>query len=362
MTFTQKTWQEFVAHEKTSLQPFLTKHNLVLTPEQPHISGERFLMSGPKVVLLATNMQGVPYVIKTTENPESKKEIEAERHTNTILKELPFAYKKILSPSEHIYTKEGKRIIIVTEFIKETTPFLTLSLKKQFDLILGAFTMLAGAHATTASHQKITQYSFDVWDADAYKNAASRFVHNAGICSDVSSTLLTTLKKAIRLFNSNPDTITRYCGFLTHNDFVPHNFRFSGDAIYLIDQSSLVFGNKHESWARLMNYMNLHNPALERALDTFVLKNYASEEYDSLRSMRIYKLIELLSYHCNAVKTSSGDIQTLSKARVCFWEAVLVSIFENSQLQEHIRTQYIAQRNNLRSTAETARQKTLGQL
>ena len=73
--------------------------------------------------------------------------------------------------------------------------------------------------------------------------------------------------------------IERYSGFLTHNDFVPHNLRVSGKEVYLLDYSSMLFGNKYESWARFLNFMIHHNRPLELALANYVRTNRGEEEY-----------------------------------------------------------------------------------
>lgn len=358
MTYTKQTWTEYTTREIESLKPILEKHNVTLEPDQPHISGERFLMSGQKVVLVGRDKKtDRRLIIKSSSDKSGIKEIEAERLAQQTLQKLPFAYHPLLAPSEIWYDQKNGRIAIATEFIEQTRPYLSLPLIEQFDLIVQAFTMLAGVHATTASHIKSIGSVVATWGVADYEKQFGKFNITVN-----TPELHTSLERSVEAIATQRDDIERYCGFLTHDDFALHNFRFYNNQIYLIDQSSLRFGNKHESWARFMNYMLLYNRDLEQALLQYLRDNAAPEELRSLRLMRIYKLVELLNYHSNAARHSEGNVKKLSERRVIFWHEVLKNVLDNTDTPKDTITQYQGARDTLRSEEEVARQRALQQL
>src|SRR6202000_971290 len=86
------------------------------------------------------------------------------------------------------------------------------------------------------------------------------------------------MREASAFLREHRVNIDRYTGFLTHTDFVPHNLRIGSGYIYLLDHTSLRFGNKYESWGRFVNYMALYHPALAAALVEYVKRNRSAEE------------------------------------------------------------------------------------
>ncbi len=126
--------------------------------------------------------------------------------------------------------------------------------------------------------------------------------------------------------------------------------------LYLLDFSSLRFGNKHESWARFLNFMALYNPALENLLITYVEQNRSSEERESLQLMRLFRLGELVAYYANTLEKSSGDLFTLNQARIAFWTDVLIAELHNTRVDATVRTAYTQRRDALRSNSEKVRQ------
>ncbi len=167
------------------------------------------------------------------------------------------------------------------------------------------------------------------------------------------------LRQAEHLLLEGVDTIKQYEGFLTHTDFVPHNIRIVGSDTYLLDASSLRFGNKYEGWARFINFMELYNPPLASALVQYVHDNRAPEESASLRLMRMYRLGEILAYYTRAFLNSTGDLRALNHARILFWTNVLQSVISQTPLPEQVRTEYQTVRDQLRSPDEKLRQKDL---
>lgn len=217
--------------------------------------------------------------------------------------------------------------------------------------------MLESAHVTTAGHKKIIKNIFSIWSAESYQKQAILFAQEVK-----SDEVVKTLQDCLAELSNRHEDIERYCGFLTHDDFALHNFRFRDKVIYLIDQSSLIFGNKHESWARFLNYMLLYNRELGQALLQYLKDNVAEEELASLRLLRIYKVMELLNYYSKATNQSGGDVLALSKRRIVFWHYVLIQLLTGKAIEESAITSYQKDRDRLRSEEEVARQRELQQL
>jgi hypothetical protein len=357
------TWDAFVESETEALTPLLQQLGYTLDSEQPHVSGERYLMSGRKVVLVGQEVRtGESVIIKSSADPTAIEEIEAERTARRTLAKLPFTYQPLLAPRELAYYRQAGRVLVIIEFITQPEPFLSLPLREQFDLVISAFDMLSSAHAATSRHIHHVKRIFERWQATDYWHHLKTFSTALEGCEAFAPRLSDVLTEVRTEMQSTQDDIERYCGFLTHDDFALHNFRFRDGAVYLIDQSSLRFGNKHESWARLLNYFILYNRDLERAILRHVELNLSDEEARSLRLMRMYKLTELLTYHCHAAHTSSGDDRTLSQARVSFWTDVLSSILAGTDVPEERIKEYKTLRDGLRSPEEKARQLAIQQL
>jgi hypothetical protein len=168
--------------------------------------------------------------------------------------------------------------------------------------------------------------------------------------------LAATVADAGTLLWDNKRTIDMYCNYLTHTDLAPSNFRIYGKKIYLLDLSSMAFGNKYEGWARFLNWATIHSPELEKLLTDYVKKNRA-EEYGSLRMMRIYKAVLLIEYYVRSLGKTAGDLHKLTEERINFWHEILKYILEDKQLPEGFIEEYKSKRNQLRSEEEKRRQK-----
>jgi hypothetical protein len=358
----RQQFDTYVASELTAVRTLLAPRTITLETAQPHISGERFLMSGKKVVLVARDDEtDRRMIIKSSADPGGIQEIEKEREARTTLANIPFAYHPLLAPRELWYERTHGRVTVATEFIEQPVAYLSLPLIEQFDLILQAFTMLTGVHAATSSHTKIIRKSFGTWSATQYLDSAQVFL-NSIKQNHLEELVIEGCATAVRALQKEHKDITRYCDFLTHDDFALHNFRFTNGAIYLIDQSSLRFGNKHESWARFLNYMLLYGHELEAALVRYLKDNTAPEELRSLRLMRIYKALELIAYHSLAATRTEGTVRELSTRRVAFWYEVLSSLLVGTKVDQAVIDIYKHDRDTLRSEEEIARQRALQQL
>ncbi len=170
---------------------------------------------------------------------------------------------------------------------------------------------------------------------------------------------MTLFERAYGVLRENEEVIEQYTGFLTHTDFVPHNIRIHNGQMYLLDHSSLTFGNKYEGWARFLNFMTLYNPPLTGLLTEYVKNNRTSEESVSLRMMRIYRLGEIIWYYIRTLEKSEGDLRTLNEARITFWSTVLTHILDNTPVPESVILDYKNTRDSLRSEEEKKRQQGL---
>jgi hypothetical protein len=357
----KKNWDDFINKELEKLKPVIKDLGFYFLKNQPHIKGERHLMSGEKLVLIGESVKTEKKVIiKIAKKRTFVKEIEKEHKTKTLLNKLKFAYKSFNFPKEIIMAKRSGYTILINEFTEEEKPFLSYSEEEQFFISLKALEAQEGAHATTGSHLREIKKIFGTYNAENYINSFEKF-RKTGLELNKKN-LSNNFKSALIFLKNERKTINRYCGFLTHSDFVIHNLRIKNREIYLLDQTSLHFGNKYESWARFLNYMILYNKKLEENLNYYVLHNKANSEYKSLKLMRVYKLGELINYYINTLDKISGNLFTLNNIRIEFWNKILKNILNEEKIKKDIINEYIISRNKLREKEEIIRQKELNQL
>lgn len=350
------SWEKYREEEMARVIPILTDLGYVLDEAQPHTKGERYLMqavttkSGKKLILLgSTTKTHERVVIKVTSTNDGIRELEHERTCRRVLAEIGFSYQSFLSPKELLFTRKGPYHISVQAFIPQEKPFLDRLLEEQFALALRSFKAQESAHATTYEHAQLVRKTFGSMDAASYLRSFESFM----ACPHGAEDLL---QKAHQELNEGRYTIEQYSGFLTHTDFVPHNFRVLDDAIYLLDHSSLRFGNKYEGWARFLNFMTLHNRPLEAALLEYLRTNRTPEESVALRLMRIYRLGEIICYYTRTLPKSEGSLLALNEARVAFWTKVLAATLEGETVEDAIVEDYKMVRDSLRSDEEKERQ------
>lgn len=367
----KQSWEEYLKEEMAGAAPFLEELGFILDKEQAHIGGERFLMSRNKLVLMGRRKDaGKRVIIKVSSDPEEGREIKRERELKKTLRNLGFAYKTFLFPEEILFLKRGKYFIYATAYIEQDNPFLARPLEEQFFLALRLLETQEGFHATASSHMRkikgkfrksSTNESF-AFDTDEYLSLFEGFKKSVIENELENEKTASVMLSAQKILFENREAIERYCGFLTHADFVPHNMRVSGKDVYLLDYTSLHFGNKYESWARFLNFMILYNRPLEKALADYVRVNRGEDEYLVLRLMRIYKLGMLLKFYTDALAKTAGNLRELSRLRVAFWTDVLQSIIDDKPLLEEKVAQYVKQRDFLRTEDEKKRQKEIGHI
>lgn len=334
--------------------------------EQPHNGGERIFMqamttkSGKKFILIGHRLKdNQKVVIKITKDSKGKQEIIQERIARNSLKEIVFAYSIFYAPEEILFTTKDDYIISIQTFIKQDNTFLNRPLREQFDLALQSFKAQEGAHATTYRHKKNISKTFGHVDSSWYIKSYKNFTNDIVLNLPKEKELHNLLEKGLVELEDKKETVEQYCNFLTHTDFVPHNFRIVENKIYLLDTSSLRFGNKYEGWARFLNFMILYNKPLEEAFIFYIKNNRTREEYISLRLMRIYRLGEIICYYTNLLEKTHGDLYTLTKERIKFWTIVLEAILNGKTVPDEVIVNYKKTRDTLRSQEEKLRQKNL---
>lgn len=339
---TRSQWERYKNQELQNSAGLLNRLGISLEHEQPHVSGERYLMSGRKLVLVGT-YRGTRAIIKVSSAESGKQEIRAEHHARELLQQLRFAYEAFSFPQELLWHDTRDIVLFVTAYIEKEKNFVDQPNEEQFALLLRGLKLQEAVHATTAAHARTIQHTFPLWGAREYLRTAATYGE----------------PEALQALTEGREALERYCGFLTHTDYVPHNLRVHNGEIYLLDSTSLRFGNKHESWARLVNFMLLHNPPLADALVQYVRDNRAPEEYESLRLMRIYKAAQLVYFYKHSLEKTEGNLRTLTEARIEFWRHVMRACIADTTLPTGVVDTYRAVRDSLRSEEERERQKNL---
>lgn len=359
----KEAWEKEAREQMMLLAPVLEDLGFGLDDSQPHMGGERFLMqavttaSGKKLILLGKEKySGRRVVVKAAREAAGMQELEHERVRRKVLADIGFAYTAFESPEEIAFMNKNGYTISVQAFVEQDRPFTDRPTEEQFAIALRSFKAQEGAHATTYGHLRRIKKTFGRRTAPEYIEAfgsfrervAAAFPEFAGLLSEAGSFLSTHAR-----------TIEQYGDFLTHTDFVPHNFRVVGNTVYLLDHSSLRFGNKYEGWARFVNFMELYNPELAGALVAYVRDNRTPEESLSLKLMRLYRLGEIIWYYVRTLERSAGDLEDLNRARVVWWARVLEAVLRDRQPAPDVREEYMQLRDRLRSPDEKERQKGL---
>ncbi|MBT4209543.1 MAG: hypothetical protein HOE19_01335 [Candidatus Komeilibacteria bacterium] len=353
----KENWQAYRDEELNKVTPILIELGFILNEEQIHIGGERYLSGGRKLVLLAhREFDNKKVIIKISSDELMSAEIKKEWQSRQILKKINFAYHIFFSPAEILFTVREDYTILITEFIEQESTFLARPLEDQFFISLKAFEAQEAVHATTYEHANTIEKSFGIWDSHAYledfKKYSENIKNNLGDKKDLNN----LLDQSARFIEKNLGIIDLYSNFLTHWDFVPHNFRVTGHDMYLLDHSSIRFGNKYEGWARFLNFMTLYNQDLEKVLLEYIKNNRDPKEFLSLRLMRVFRLTELIWHYVKTLKHAEGNLEILNKKRIDLWTNALASILQNEQLDKSIVNDYKIARDSLRDDEEKQRQ------
>lgn len=342
--------------ELLALTPVLEALGYTLEEEQLHIGGERYLMSPTKLVLMGQSKDGKRVVIKAAHSKEGKAEMKGEKQARDLLAKLSFANDSLHMPAELHFGEHGEYLVFITEYIEQEKIFVDRPLEEQFFLTLRAFEAQEMFHASTYEHLREIRDVFKKVSAKEYIQEFASFKEETLTkCPD--ERLAAVLEKSESFLREHEATIDRYANHLTHTDFVPHNLRLHGRIIYLLDYAALCFANRHESWARFLNYMVVHNPALEKLLVEHLRSTRGADEYLSLRLMRVFKLGFLLRYYARSLEKTSGNLSELTRLRIMLWTQVLECILEDKEVPSTLIEEYIHTRNGLRSEEEKVRQR-----
>ncbi|MBP6858750.1 MAG: hypothetical protein KBC33_02880 [Candidatus Pacebacteria bacterium] len=357
-TLPEAQWKEYVAAQLATIAALVKPLGFELDPQQIHISGERYLMTRNKLVLSATRISdGKAVIVKASNHPDGQKEISTEKIARYTLMSIEFASEYILFPAEIYFGTKGGYMLWIAEYIPQEKVFVAHSIEEQFFLVLRAFEAQESFHATTFEHLKTIQKNLAIFGPDKYPESFKAFPVKVGTALTEIGADPQPLADALKLLQSNAATLNKYANYLTHTDFVPHNFRVRNHALYMLDCSAVHFGNKYEGWARLLNYMLIHNPKLEQMLSAYIRANRGEDEYLDLRLMRIYKIGYLLDYYARSLEKTSGDLRELTKLRLSFWLDMLRAIVSDTPPDPKISETYRAGRDGLRSQEEKERQR-----
>ena len=352
-----ENWENYRAQEIARITPSLKKMGIILHKEQVHAGGERYLMSGKKLVLDATHKDEGRVIVKVSSSKKGKQEIHNDRACRQILNSINFAYQDFFLPQEIFFGEEQNCLLSVTAYIEQDQHLIDRPLEEQFFISLRALEAQESVHATTYSHTQAIRNVFGLKNAQNYLDEFAEFKNLAEIQDPGNKELAVAFARAHTFLRAGKETIERYSGFLTHHDFVPHNIRIKERDIYLLDHTSIYFGNKYEGWARFVNFMVHHSPELEKALCDYVRANRNEDEYLSLRLMRIYKLGLLIQYYTGTLAKTTGDMHKLMRLRLAFWIEVLESVLDDKQMELARVTRFLDEENVLRSDEEKARRK-----
>ena len=356
------SWEEYRDRELAILNPLLNELGFSLDEKQPHIGGERYLMravttaSGMKLLLLGKETStGRRVVIKTSSEEGGQGEIAHERVCKDMLTRAQLTSTSLLFPEELLFTERQSYTIAVQLFIETQGQFIDRPVDEQFRIALRALEAQEAVQVTTFERLGLDVDVFGRRTASDYEKQAAAFAGDVVAAFPEKRELV---ERALQFVQEGVSTIEAYGDTLTHTDFVPHNLRVVGEDVYLLDLSSLRFGNKYEGWARFLNFMELYNPELVGMFSKHVQEN-RPEEVEALALMRVYRLLEILWYYRNTLDRSEGDLLTLNRARIDWWAHVLERTLEGEGSVPETRLAYITLRDSLRSPEEKVRQQGL---
>ena len=100
----RETWEKWRDEEIARARAVLALHHYSLDDKQVHVSGERFLVSGRKLVLTGVrNADNLPVIIKFSSDLSGIAEIRDERHRREMLRDIHFAYHTMRFPEEILW-------------------------------------------------------------------------------------------------------------------------------------------------------------------------------------------------------------------------------------------------------------------
>jgi len=344
-----------IKKELERVVPILESLGFLIDTQQLHVGGERAVLSQEKLVLIGTDKDNRRIVIKCSRYKDGIKEIKHEKKIRDSLINVSYTNDSIAFPDEIYFNNKEGYSIFVTEYIAQDKVFVEHEIKDQFFMIIRALERQEAFHATTHEHVRNVRKTLKLMTEDEYSSSIQDFY--SSIKTYKNSDVQHHIKDGLSFFEKNKEVINTYAGHLIHEDFVPHNFRIKGNQIYKLDYSSLQYGNKYESWARLLNYMVIHNPELEKLLNEHIQNERGEREYLSLKVMRVYKLFQLLNFYMSLLDRVDGNLLKLTKIRIEFWAKVMGNVVSDKYLSKGNLKDYKKKRDSLRSQEEKDRQR-----
>ncbi len=358
-------WEQYVNSEMDNFKSKILELGFILDENQVHVKGERSILLSKKLILTAIRtVDNLKVIIKISSQKEGIDEIIYERMCRVALQKMNFNYKKFNHPKEIHFENKNDNLIVITEFIGEEQNFLQRNTEEQFKIILKGLEILEGVHVTVNKLADFVTKFFEIKDFKIYEKKLLEY-EKIILENWSGDNFKNILEKGKRMFMGSEYRVNQYCGFLTHFDFVPHNFRVrrenNEDKIYLLDYTSLSIGNKHESWARIINFMSLYNSDLERAILKYFELNRSEEELKSLKLLRIFRLFDHIHYYTKVYKNleNGNSLKELTKLRIFFWLELLKNVLDDKFLDPKVIEDYKNKRDSLRSKEELERQKVL---
>lgn len=324
-----------------------------LLRNQPHITGERSILSLNKLVLLGINSKEKKVVIKTAYKNKGKRELELEQRVRSDIEKLITRHGNGFTvPKEIFYGTGDGFLFFITEYINQKKIFTRHNLDQQFIMLKNII-----------DSKKLSKKSFP-WPIYTAKIYLTHLKKNIWIISRAypNKKLTKNLHTVELLFKNKKKVIDKFSNYLIHDDLMPHNFRINNKKIYLLDYSAIAFGNKFSSWARILNYFTFSNPRLEKKITGDFKKNLTIEELECLHLFRLYKAVTLLAYYTKISKDISGKFLKLTKVRIGFWQNFLAKLLDKKLPTKTEIARYIELRDTLRSEEEKKRQKEIGHI
>jgi len=338
----------------SQIQKIADAHSVVFDDNQLHVGDERAIMSPHKFVFTGTDTTtGSRVVLKCSNHPDGIAEMYSEHIISHTLQSLPFSEELLNAPRELFYGTKHGYTVGITEFIEQNTVFSAHTLQEQFFMALQSLEAQEAFHATTSEHRGYVRDSFTIHSPVYYQETTAVFTQTI---TNQAPQYTDLLKNIVGEINSAQQLLSIYDGYLIHTDFVPHNFRIAKDHVYLLDFSSFRLGNKYESWARFVNFMEVHSPELVPLLVNYVDSDRGAEEANMFRLMRLHKALFLAHFYTNNIQKTSGDMQKLAQMRLDIWMKIIDSLYHTKDSPIEEINRYRVERNTLRSETEKARQ------
>jgi hypothetical protein len=133
--------------------------------------------------------------------------------------------------------------------------------------------------------------------------------------------------------------------------------RVQENEVIILDHSSLVIGNKYESWARFLNFMILFSRDLDKILSTHILTERGEEEFTMLQVMRVYKMMQLIHFYAKSVSKTEGDLLVITLNRLEMWSNNMLDIINGDEISKNRINEHLDILDKNRSTEEKLRHK-----